>query len=123
MNRFFASVLLSLLLVALVLAAVLAVTLGFVGIGWVVNRIFDMGLLESTAIAVAIGFGFAYVVYRIFSVSVFEPEEDWEDEEWEEWDEEEEEEEPPIVPWRRHRPTPAEPEETRQRGRKRGKKR
>ncbi len=118
MHRLLGAVLLALLLLTLILAAVLAVTLGFAGIGWVVNRAFAIGQLESTAIAVVIGFGFTYIVYRIFSVPILEVEEDWE-----EWEEEEgEENEPPIVPWRRHRPTPAEPETTTPRRRKRGKK-
>jgi len=117
MSRFFASVLLTLLVVVVLLAVVLAVTLGFAGVGWVVNRAFGMGLLQSTAIAVAIGFGVAYFVFRAFSMPDLGSGEGWgdwmeEDEDWDEWeDEEEEEDEPPIVPWRRHRPTPANPEE------------
>lgn len=87
MNRFFASVLLTLLLAAVVLTAVLAVTLGFVGIGWVVNRVFALGLLQSTALAVVVGFGVVTIAYRIFSLPDFGLTGDWE-----EWDEEDEEE-------------------------------
>ncbi|MBC8447168.1 MAG: hypothetical protein H8D78_05410 [Chloroflexi bacterium] len=115
MSRFLISVLLTLLVGAVILAVVLAVTLGFVGVGWVVNRAFGLGLLESTAIAVAVGFGVAYSVFRTFSMPDLSSDEDWEDDEdWDEWEDEEEEveeDEPPIVPWRRHRPTPADPEE------------
>jgi len=87
MNRFFASLFLTLLVAAVVLTVVLAVTLGFVGIGWVVNRVFALGLLQSTALAVVVGFSVVTIAYRIFSLPDFGLAE-----EWGEWDEEDEEE-------------------------------
>lgn len=120
MRRFFASVLLTLIVAVVLLAVVLAVALGFVGVGWVVDRAFGTGLLPSTAIVVVVGVGVAFFVLRALSMPDLRPEEDLED--WDEWEEEEEENEPPIVPWRRHRPTPADLEEV-ERSRRKDKKR
>lgn len=111
MHRFIGAMLLTLLILVFILASVLAATLGFASIGWVVNRVFPMGLLQSTALAVVVGAGLAYIAYHFFSMLILR-------EEWEEWEEEEEDFEPPVVPWRRHRPTPAEPEAVTQRARK-----
>ncbi len=90
--------------VALLIAAV--GSLGVAGIGWLLQRWFGLSQWQGSLIALAIMFGLGYVVYKILMQppfpSVLGP--DWE--EWEE--EEEEEEEPPIVPWRRSRPTPGE---------------
>lgn len=102
------------LLVALVIA-VLALFIAFLGalgvaaIGWLLQRWFGLTQWQGSLIALAMMFGMGYVLYKI-SIQPAYPTvlgSDWD--EWEEdEEEEEEEEEPPIVPWRRSRPTPGE---------------
>ena len=85
MNKFLASVLLTLLFGAIILAVVLLLTLGFAGIGWIVNRVFGLALLPATAIALAVAFGTGVLLYQVLyrvNLPDEDEEEDW-DEDWE----------------------------------------
>ncbi len=100
------------LLVALIISAValLVAAIGALGvsaIGLLLHRWFDLTQWQGTLIALAVTISLGYLVYRL-AAQVPEPER-WEGD-WSDWDDEEEEdeEEPPIVPWRRTRPTPGE---------------
>lgn len=103
------------LIIALVIAVITCLvagvgSLGVVVIGWLLGRWFDLSQWQGSLIALAMMFGVGYLIYK----TTFQPAfpttlgPNWED--WEEEEEGEElaEEEPPIVPWRRNRPTPGE---------------
>ncbi len=95
--------LLLLLILVVALALGLAGALGIVAVGWVVTRAFsDLSLFEASLIALIAETGLLLVAYRLLTIS-FNPvvKVGVEEEEGEE----EEEFEPPIVPWRRSRPT------------------
>lgn len=91
--------------ILILLAAAVAIfllSLGFVGMGWLLSRILPLGLFEASVIALLSGLGLAYVISQIASTrSAYE--EDWEDEEdWdEEWEEDEYEEPISFPQWRR----------------------
>lgn len=99
--------------VVLVLALVLslAVTLGVVGVGWVVTQVFaDLSLFQASLLALVGSATFALLAYRVITAATRDlpsmVDEDWEEEE------EEEEPDPPIVAWRRSKLTdqpPAKP--------------
>ena len=102
------------LLVALIIStvALLVATIGAVGvaaIGLLLNRWFDLTQWQGTIIALAVTIGLGYLVYKLASqVPASQPwTNDWDELEDNE-DEEAEVEEPPIVPWRRSRPTQGE---------------
>jgi hypothetical protein len=91
----------------IVIVALFVATLGALGvaaIGWLLHRWFDLTQWQGTLIALAVALGVGFVAYRMASVpdTHAEPE-------WIEWDDEdgepEADNEPPIVPWRRQRPT------------------
>lgn len=96
------------LIVALlvVIVALLVATLGAVGvaaIGWLLHRWFDLTQWQGSLIALAVALGIGYLAYRMAAApETREPE-------WLEWDDLDDDEvdpgEPPIVPWRRQRPT------------------
>ena len=102
------------LLVALIIStvALLVATIGAVGvaaIGLLLTRWFDLTQWQGTLIALAVTMGLGYLVYKLASqVPAAQP---WADD-WDELEDDEEEvtvvEEPPIVPWRRSRPTQGE---------------
>jgi hypothetical protein len=102
------------LLVALIIStvALLVATIGAVGvaaIGLLLNRWFDLTQWQGTIIALAVTMGLGYLVYKLAAqVPAAQP---WADD-LDEWEDDEEEvtvvEEPPIVPWRRNRPTQGE---------------
>lgn len=97
--------------VLFIVIALLAATFGSVGVGLVgllLHRWFDLTQWQGSLIALAVASGLTLVIYKL-SHSPAQPT-TWEDG-WEEEDEEEDEPEvvePPIVPWRRSRPTPGE---------------
>ena len=107
MRIVFTTLLLGILILLVVAVAVFLLSLGFVGMGWLLSRILPLSLFEASVMAVLSGLGLAYVITQIVSTRPTY-EEDWEDEEgWDEegWDEEWEEdeyEEPISFPqWRR----------------------
>jgi hypothetical protein len=100
------------LLVALIIStvALLVATVGAVGvaaIGLLLSRWFELTQWQGTLIALAVTMGLGYLVYKL--ASQVPAEQQWNDE-VEEWDaagpDAASMEEPPIVPWRRSRPTP-----------------
>jgi hypothetical protein len=102
------------LLVALIIStvALLVATIGAVGvaaIGLLLNHWFDLTQWQGTLIALAVTMGLGYLVYKLASqVPAEQPFTD----DWDEPEDAEEEavevEAPPIVPWRRSRPTQGE---------------
>ncbi len=91
-----------LLILAVALALSLAGALGIVAVGWVVTRAFsDLSLFEASLIALIAEAGLLLVAYRFLTIAFNPVVKVGEEEE----EEEEEEFEPPIVPWRRSRPT------------------
>lgn len=99
------------LLVALIIStvALLVATIGALGvsaIGLLLHRWFELTQWQGTLIALAVAVSLGFLVYKL--ASQVPGAERWEGD-WGDWEEEEEdEEEPPIVPWRRTRPTPGE---------------
>jgi hypothetical protein len=89
-------VILILLILAVVLVVGFVATLGVVGVGWIVTRIFaDLALFEASLITIVMSAFALFIGYQIFASPVLSLGDSDEDE----WDEEEVE--PPIVPWRR----------------------
>lgn len=100
--------------VALLVAAVGA--LGVAAIGLLLHRWFELTQWQGTLIALAVTLGLGYLVYKLVAQTPVTP--SWPSE-WDDWDENDADdedgaaekavlaqEEPPIVPWRRNRPTP-----------------
>ena len=102
------------LLVALIIStvALLVATIGAMGvaaIGLLLNRWFELSQWQGTIIALAVTMGLGYLVYKLASqVPAAQPgSDDWDELEDDET-EADEAENPPIVPWRRSRPTQGE---------------
>ncbi len=90
----------------IVVVALLVATLGALGvaaIGWLLHRWFDLTQWQGTLIALAVALGVGFVTYRLASVSETAGEPEWM--EWEDGEDDEVAGEPPIVPWRKQRPT------------------
>jgi hypothetical protein len=107
-------VLAGLLIAALVvIVALLVAAVGSVGvalIGLLLHRWFELSQWQGSLIALIVGAGLSVVVYRIVAAASAPPipvNNDWDDDDDED-EEDEDEFEPPIVPWRRSRPTPGE---------------
>ena len=102
------------LLVALIIStvALLVATIGAVGvaaIGLLLNRWFDLTQWQGTIIALAVTIGLGYLVYKLASQVPAEQAWNGDPDEWDDGEAEAiEMEEPPIVPWRRSRPTQGE---------------
>lgn len=109
MRSLFAGLLVALLIAAVALIVAAVGSLGVAAIGWLLQRWFDLSQWQGTLIALTVALGLGYLVYKLAAQSsvpaTWEP--GWDD--WEFDDEEEAaEDEPPIVAWRRNRPTPGE---------------
>ena len=107
-------VLAGLLIAALVvIVALLVAAVGSVGvalIGLLLHRWFELSQWQGSLIALIVGAGLSVVVYRIVAAASAPPipvNNDCDDDDDED-EEDEDEFEPPIVPWRRSRPTPGE---------------
>lgn len=96
--------------ILILLAATVVVfllSLGFMGVGWLLTRIFPLSLFETSLIAALSSLGFAYVMGRILSTTPkpayqedWEDEEDWDEGDWdEEWEEDEYEEPISFPQW------------------------
>ena len=114
MRTVFTALLLCILILLATAVAIFMLSLGFVGIGWLLSRVFPLSLFEASVIAVLSGLGLAYVVGRIVSIPTkstydedwdeedWEDEEDWDEEDWdEEWEEDEYEEPISFPQWHR----------------------
>ena len=109
MRIVFTTLLLGILILLAVAVAILLLSLGFVGMGWLLSRILPLSLFEASVIAILSGLGLAYVIGQIVSIPTrptydedWEDEEDWDEEDWdEEWEEDEYEEPISFPQWRR----------------------
>ena len=94
----------------IVLVALLVALVGSSGvaaIGWLLSRWFDLSQWQGSLIALAVALGIGFAIYRLVAHNApFEPEPEWID--WFEEEEEAAQAEPPVVPWRRRRPTQGE---------------
>lgn len=108
MRGLFAGLLVALLIAAVALVVAAVGSLGVAAIGLLLNHWFDLSQWQGTLIALVVSLGLGYLVYKLAAQpampAVWEP--DWED--WEPEEDVAEESEPPVVPWRRSRPTPGE---------------
>jgi hypothetical protein len=102
------------LLVALIIStvALLVATIGALGvaaIGLLLTRWFDLTQWQGTLIALAVTMGLGYLVYKLASQVPAGQSWNGDLDEWEDGaDTTDQVEEPPIVPWRRSRPTQGE---------------
>jgi hypothetical protein len=109
MRIVFTTLLLGILILLAVALAIFLISLGFVGMGWLLSRILPLSLFEASVIAILSGLGLAYVIGQIISIPTgpaydedWEDEEDWDEEDWdEEWEEDEYEEPISFPQWRR----------------------
>jgi len=106
MRGFLAGLLIAMIVLGIALIAAGAGALGIAAIGWLLHRWFDLTQWQGSVIALGITFGLGWLIYKgiIHPTTPFSDFDldDYYDDDWEDY----EEEEPPIVPWRRSRPTP-----------------
>lgn len=103
MRGILAGLIVGFIIVVIALAIATFGALGVAAIGLLLHRWFDLTQWQGSLIALVVALAVGFVASRmaLFGAPVSEPE-------WLEWDDEEDEEaadEPPIVPWRRQRPT------------------
>jgi len=103
--------------ILVILVALFGAALGAFGIaaiGWLLHRAFDLTQWQGSLIVLAVAIGLGYLVFRLAVVPLTPPV--WSGD-WDSWDDDvedaaasaaDDEAEPPIVPWRRQRPTPGE---------------
>ena len=103
-----AGLLAALVIIALALGAALVGALGVALIGLLLSHWFEFTQWQGSLLALGTLVVVALLVYRVLAPSQYgEPE--WVDFDYDEDQEPEPPEEPPIVPWRRQRPTQGEP--------------
>lgn len=91
--------------VALLIAALGAV--GVAAIGLLLSKLFDLTQWQGSLIALSVALGVGFTVYRLAAyTSPAGSGPEWVD--WEDMEEEEVGQEPPVVAWRRRRPTQGE---------------
>jgi hypothetical protein len=95
-----AGIIVALIIVIVALLVATLASLGVAAIGWLLSRWFDLTQWQGSLIALVAALSIGFGVYRFATVADTggEPE-------WMEWDEQDEEVEPPVVAWRRQRPT------------------
>ncbi len=111
MRGLLAGLLIAIMVAAVALLVATVGSLGIAAIGWLLQRRFDLSQWQGSLIALTVTLGLGYLVYKLGAQpptpTTWQPE-------WDDWEleedtlEEEAEAEPPIVPWRRRRPTPGE---------------
>ncbi|GEM_PF-941651 len=108
MRNLIVTLIIAVIFMVIALAGTVIGALGIALIGLLLHRWFDLTQWQGSLIALAIASGLAFLIVRLSLIPAPEPHwvDTWEEEEEEE--EEEQAEEPPIVPWRRSRPTPGE---------------
>ncbi len=109
MRGLFATLVVAVLFIVIALLAAAFGSVGVALVGLLLHRWFDLTQWQGSLIALAVAAGLTLVIYKL-SHSPAQPatwQDDWEDDE-EEDEDEPEVIEPPIVPWRRSRPTPGE---------------
>jgi hypothetical protein len=100
MRGLFASLVIAVLFMVVALVAATFGAVGVAFIGSLLHRWFDLSQWQGTLIALAVALALALLVYKVTQTPV-EPTILTDD-----WEEEPEPDEPPVVPWRRNRPTP-----------------
>ncbi len=104
MRGIFAGLIVAFIIVVIALLVATLGALGVAAIGLLLHRWFDLTQWQGSLIALAVALGVGFLASRMaaFGAPASEPD-------WLEWDDEEDDEdsgvEPPIVPWRRQRPT------------------
>ncbi len=108
MRNLFGGLVIAILIVLLVLLIAAFGALGIAAIGWLLQHWFDLTQWQGTLTALGVAGGLAFLVYKLIAQPTIPT--IWEGDlaEWEEDGEPQTTEEPPIVPWRRNRPTPGE---------------
>lgn len=109
MRHLFGILAIAVLIVLLVLFITAFGATGIAAVGWLLHRWFGLTQWQGSLLALGVMTGLAVLVYKLMAPSPMPT--FWEGDlpEWEEdFDEPEEVVEPPIVPWRRNRPTPGE---------------
>jgi len=109
MRGLFATLIVAVLFIAVALLAAAFGAVGVALVGLLLRRWFDLTQWQGSLIALAVASGLTLVIYKLSHAPVQSTawEDDWEDDE-EDAEDEPEVVEPPIVPWRRSRPTPGE---------------
>ena len=106
MRNLLSGLLIAIVIVVLVLLIATVSALGIAAIGWLLHRWFSLTQWQGTLVALTVAMGLVFLVYKLVmqptAPSLWEGDVD-------DWEEAPEEvlpvEEPPIVPWRRNRPT------------------
>jgi hypothetical protein len=110
MRGLLAGLVIAILVIVVALLGAALGAFGIAAIGWLLHRVFDLTQWQGSLIALAVATGLGYLVFRLAVVPLTPPvwTGDWDS--WENADESagQHEAEPPIVPWRRQRPTPGE---------------
>lgn len=110
MRGLLAGLVIAILVIVVALVGAALGAFGIAAIGWLLQRAFDLTQWQGSLIALAVAAGLGYLVFRLAVVpatpSVWTGD-------WDSWEAVEEsagqqEADPPIVPWRRQRPTPGE---------------
>ncbi len=104
MRGLITGLLVAIIVLALALAATTVGSLGVAAVGWLLQRWFDLTQWQGSVIALGV------LVFKGF-IQPTTPWndsglDDYDDDDWDDEDDEDEDDEPPIVPWRRSRPTP-----------------
>lgn len=106
MRNLLGGLLIAFIIVVLVLLVAALGALGVAAIGWLLQRWFDLSQWQGTLTALGVAGGLVFLIYKLVAQPT--PPTIWQND-LDEWEEEPEEpevvEEPPIVPWRRNRPT------------------
>jgi len=110
MRGLLAGLVIAILVIVVALFGAALGAFGIAAIGWLLQRAFDLTQWQGSLIALAVAAGLGYLVFRLAVVPMTPPvwSGDWDS--WEDAGEDRapEDAEPPIVPWRRQRPTPGE---------------
>ena len=109
MRGILAGLVIAIVIIGVVLLGTTLGALGIAAIGSLLHRVFDLTQWQGSLIALTVAGGLGYLVFRLVQPagpSVWSGD-------WEPWDEsqddgEPDEVEPPIVAWRRNRPTEGE---------------
>jgi len=102
MRGLFASLVIAVLFMVVALVAATFGAVGVAFIGSLLHRWFDLSQWQGTLVALVVALALALLVYKVTQAPA-EPTIVTDD-----WEEQPEPVEPPIVPWRRNRPTPGE---------------
>lgn len=104
MRGMLAGLIVALIIVVVALLVATFGALGVAAIGWLLHRWFDLTQWQGSLIALAVALSVGFAVFRLANSTEARGEP-----EWIEWDDDQDEGnvvvEPPVVPWRRQRPT------------------